>query len=84
MPPAGHDEEWRARWGLAVATFDRRILSRALIAGLVLAAVGLTGCGRKGPLEPPPSAAAIGADGQKAPDTGAKKPDKPFVLDWLL
>ena len=74
----------RDRWGLAVAPFDRRFLSRALIAGLVVGAVGLAGCGRKGALEPPPSGAAVTSSGEKAPDTGPKKPDKPFFLDWLL
>jgi predicted small lipoprotein YifL len=66
-----------------VATFDRRFLSRALFAGLLVAAVGLAGCGRRGVLEPPPSA-GVTTNGEKAPDTGPKKPDKPFFLDWLL
>jgi predicted small lipoprotein YifL len=73
----------RATLGVAVANFDRRILSRALIAGLLVAAVGLSGCGRRGALEPPPGA-SVTSTGEKAPDTGAKKPDKPFFLDWLL
>ena len=45
------------------------------------AAVGLAGCGRKGPLEAP------GADIKPAPDTtktGDAKPNKSFVLDPLL
>ena len=57
--------------GVAVATFDRRFLSRALIAGLVVAAIGLAGCGRRGVLEPPPSA-GVTATGEKNPDTGTK------------
>jgi predicted small lipoprotein YifL len=62
------------------------LLSRALIAGVLLAAIGLTACGRKGPLEPPPAAAARSAepDGTKPADTGPTKPDKPFLLDPLL
>ncbi|CAN5245903.1 hypothetical protein BH10PSE9_BH10PSE9_21560 [soil metagenome] len=69
--------------GVAVANFDRRILSRALVAGLLVAAIGLAGCGRRGVLEPPPGA-AVTTNGEKAPDPGPRKPDKPFILDWLL
>ncbi len=39
--------------------FDRPVSRLALIGALV-AAFGLAGCGRKGPLDPPPSAAATG------------------------
>jgi predicted small lipoprotein YifL len=73
--------------GSAVALEDRRILSRALIAGVLVAAVGLTACGRKGPLEPPPTASVAPADPtdpNTPPDSGAGKPDKPFFLDFLL
>ena len=49
---------------------------------VLAAAVGLAGCGRKGPLEAP------GADIKPAPDTTTKtsdaKPNKSFVLDPLL
>ena len=70
-----------------MASDDRRLFSRALIAGVLIAAVGLTACGRKGPLEAPPSAAATAgpsADGKPPPDPGITKPDRPFVLDPLL
>jgi predicted small lipoprotein YifL len=47
-------------------------------------AVGLAGCGRRGPLEPPPDQVLPkGADG-KPVDRGPEKPDRPFVLDGLL
>jgi predicted small lipoprotein YifL len=69
-----------------VALNDRRNLTRALIAGVLIAGLTLSACGRKGALEPPP--------GAKAADTGlaedsveaqkAAKPDRPFILDPLL
>jgi predicted small lipoprotein YifL len=62
------------------------ILSRAVIAGLVVLALGLSGCGRKSGLEPPPSAGVTSTDGAvaaPAPDV-PEKPHKPFFLDWLL
>ena len=70
-----------------MASDSRRILSRALIAGVVVAALGLTGCGRKGPLEPPPGASLTTAnpdDPDAAGDGGTTKPDKPFLLDPLI
>lgn len=63
----------------------------------VLMALALAACGRKGPLEPPPSTVeqakpAAPADTGIMPPLGAKKPetkappppDKPFFLDFLL
>ena len=63
----------------------------------VLMGLALSACGRKGPLEPPPSAVeqakpAATADTGIMPPVGAKKPetkaapppDKPFFLDFLL
>jgi len=49
-------------------------------AALLCAALGLTGCGRKGPLEAPPGArpASGGATGDSA------KPQRPFILDPLV
>ena len=49
---------------------------------MVVAAVGLAGCGRKGALEAPPGATLKAAD-TAAPDA-PPKPDKPFFLDPLL
>lgn len=69
-----------------------RLMVITVLMGLALAA-----CGRKGPLEPPPSAIeqakpAATADTGIMPPLGAKKPetkappppDKPFFLDFLL
>jgi predicted small lipoprotein YifL len=65
---------------------DTGILCRLALAGLIVAAVGLAGCGRKGALEAPPSAAveAAPADAAAPPAGAVPKPDKPFVLDGLL
>ena len=53
-----------------------------LVAFAVL--LGLSGCGQKGPLEPPPSAATPQAEGQPAPPPPPKAPNEPFILDPLL
>ena len=54
-------------------------------AGLVVAAVGLTGCGRKGALEAPPGMAIKAANaGDVPPDEKSAKPDKPFPLNPLI
>ena len=66
---------------------NRRLLSRAVVIGLLAAAVGLTGCGRKGALEAPPGMALKAATAGEVPpvdDSAPKKPNKPFVLDPLL
>ncbi|HZD92168.1 MAG TPA: lipoprotein [Pseudolabrys sp.] len=78
---------------------DRLFIRLALI-GAFAAAFALAGCGRKGPLDPPPS--AVSATGQQEPaNTGliaspferpgekkqssaSKVPNKSFVLDPLL
>ncbi len=52
---------------------------------MIVLAVGLSGCGRKALLDPPPGAAVTDntCDTCKtAPE--AEKPHKPFFLDWLL
>jgi predicted small lipoprotein YifL len=77
-PPGGRN--WKL--GIAVAPADHRIVSRALVAGIVVLAVGLAGCGRKAALDPPPSASVATPDGTTAPPP--EKPNKPFFLDWLL
>ncbi len=70
--------------GVAVAPADRRILSRVLVASIVVLSIGLTGCGRKATLDPPPSPAVTDDTGAPAPAPAPKKPGKPFFLDWLL
>ena len=69
-------------------------LARIAAIGALIAALGLAGCGRKGPLDLPPSAAinqppgsaaaeapAIGPDGRPVAPAGNKKP---LPIDWLL
>jgi predicted small lipoprotein YifL len=49
-------------------------VSRLAVAAALVAALGLTGCGRKGGLDPPPTAGAAAVelteDGQPLPSTG--------------
>lgn len=76
-----------------------RLSARLILIGALVATLGLAGCGRKGPLEPPPSASitqpALGPDGQPvaAPVEGFDEQGRPvaprgkqqrFFLDWLL
>lgn len=76
-----------------------RLSARLVLIGVLVATLGLAGCGRKGPLEPPPSASiaqpALGPDGQPvaAPAEGFDEQGRPvaprgkqqrFFLDWLL
>jgi predicted small lipoprotein YifL len=68
--------------GAPVARVDRRILSRVVVVGLIAIAIGLSGCGRRGALEPPPGAAMKSATAGEAP--APAKPDKKFILDPLL
>ena len=72
---------------LALAPSSRPNLCRALVFALVVASVGLTGCGRRGALEPPSAAATTqpSQPGQTAkPAQNPPPPDRPFVLDPLL
>ncbi len=78
---------------------DRPLFRLALIGGFV-AALALAGCGRKGPLDPPPGAASatgtqqatntdlirspIGDSGKKSAPPEPKAPNKSFILDPLL
>ncbi len=65
---------------------------RFAVAAALVAALGLAGCGRKGPLDPPPIAGVAG-ETDVDPDTGrsrrpaARQPppkNEPFILDWLI
>ena len=76
---------------------SNRALTRIAAIGVLVAALGLAGCGRKGGLDLPPAAAtsdatvpgagprqgsALGSDGKPvAPATG---PKTPTILDWLV
>ena len=73
-----------------------RSLARVAVVSALVAALGLAGCGRKGGLDLPPSAAvsdpgpaadpkqasAIGPDGK--PIAPTRGPKTPTVLDWLV
>ena len=83
-PPALRRRTGAEPWGYAVAPVDRRILFRALLAGVLIGTLCLTGCGRRGPLEAPPGAAAQTGDHAAPAAQGIPKPDRPFVLDPLL
>jgi predicted small lipoprotein YifL len=76
---------------------DKSLARFALVAALA-AALGLAACGRKGPLDPPPVAAAPAAEPDVAPVAAAgevtygpdgqpiapRGPRKRIFLDWLL
>ena len=75
----------------AKPVFATRALALVLVVGLALAA---SGCGRRGPLEPPPNATAT-PESSASSDTGGMPgahhkpppivaPKTPFVLDPLL
>jgi predicted small lipoprotein YifL len=55
---------------------DRRFFRLALI-GALAASLGLTACGRKGPLDPPPSASVAG--GQAAQGNSVGPDGKPLA-----
>ncbi len=69
--------------------FARPVVTIAVI-GVCALALALAACGRKGSLDPPPSAGltdpaappgAVGPDGQPLPPRG---PRKPLPMDFLL
>jgi predicted small lipoprotein YifL len=71
---------------------DRPVVRVAAVCAMV-AALGLSACGRKGPLELPPGTAqnapagdppVIGPDGRPIAAAPQPAPKKPFVLDPLL
>lgn len=71
----------------AVPLTDRRIVYKAALAVVLVSAVALSACGRKGALEPPPGAAAVSNDGADGSDAEKAKPAKPkrsFILDPLI
>ena len=66
-----------------MAPNDRRAILRAALAAVLISAVGLSACGRKGPLEPPPKADVTTQDPNASP-ADAGKPNRGFPLDFLL
>jgi len=70
-----------------------RMKQLALGAALLLLAAGLSACGKRGPLDPPPAAKttaeasraeAEGGEVIEERKTSAEKPHEPFILDVLL
>jgi len=86
--------------GAPVLSRDRRPLLRLALIGALAASFALAACGRKGPLDPPPSASVVGEQtapaspagvtvnrGPIGPDLRPIAPgmrDKPNPLDVLL
>lgn len=66
-----------------MAFSDRRVILRAVLAATLVSAVGLAGCGRKGPLEPPPKADVTSGD-EGGSGNNNNKPNRSFPLDFLL
>ena len=72
--------------------FTAREMVRAATLGafVVALAVALSGCGRKGDLDPPPASVVMTPDGKPAtgPDGKPLQPDgvpkRRIFLDWLL
>ena len=80
-----------AKLGVVVVSADRSIVFRALVAGTLVLAFGLAGCGRKAALDPPPGAAVTTKTAtpdktstSDKTETGPQKPNRPFFLDGLL
>jgi predicted small lipoprotein YifL len=76
--------------GCFVSRIDRPVLRVAATVALMLAlAAGLSACGRKGPLDPPPGASAnspaqdLEYDSQGRP-LAPKGEKKRLPIDWLL
>lgn len=64
--------------------FERDGIMKKTLTGLIIVTIcgaALAGCGRKGPLEPPPSSMIENADGKKVEKP---KENKPFILDGLI
>ncbi|MCG6858955.1 MAG: lipoprotein [Salaquimonas sp.] len=52
---------------------------------VLLSGLAVSGCGRRGGLEPPPSATVVTTDEQGRPvETQAEPVDQPFILDPLI
>jgi predicted small lipoprotein YifL len=67
----------------AVAFSDRRVILRAVMAATLISAVGLSACGRKGALEPPPKADVTSGEDQGSGKDDTR-PNTSFPLDFLL
>ena len=63
--------------------FRDRTLPRLALIGVFVTALGLAACGRKGPLDLPPSAGLAGDAGQPVGSPGSP-PKKQLPIDVLL
>ncbi len=54
------------------------------IALVLVLALAVTSCGRRGALEAPPSSAVVTSDGEGEVQEEKPVEDKPFILDALL
>ena len=68
--------------GMTLEHLRMRIALTSLFVAFLVSALGLSACGRKGPLERPPAAKA--ADAQAGDGVSSSKPNRPFILDRLL
>lgn len=59
-----------------------RLALTPVLAAVLVAALSLSACGRKGPLERPQAAKTASADGSTAPPPNTRS--RPFILDRLL
>ena len=65
-------------------TSTRLPVKFAVLAVLALG-LAVSGCGRRGGLEPPPSAKVLTTDAEgNTVETEEEKVDRPFILDGLL
>lgn len=67
-----------------MALTERRIVFRVAVAAVMVAALGLSACGRKGALEPPPGSAVTQTTDGKPANPGPQRPQRSFFLDGLL
>ena len=55
---------------MGTSGFSRLVLTRITLVGALAGALALGACGRKGPLEPPPSSNSLVTPEQQAPSLG--------------
>jgi predicted small lipoprotein YifL len=92
LSPPWHDLLWCApviQERLVGKPTDRRFVRWPVVGALAVAlAFTVAACGRKGPLDPPPSASIQPQAGEEAaapaPAAGPTPRRKSFFLDWLL
>jgi predicted small lipoprotein YifL len=81
--------------GFLVMRWSDRILPRVAVIGVLVAALGLAGCGRKGGLDAPPGSANIAQEPVAPPEPGVVPDTRPALapppatkrrtpIDWLI